>query len=94
MTRLVSVSLFSDILLAILLLPIGVLVVLDSDTPESGLVNVVAVQVFAVVDEYLVTTILCEAKSLGSLLEVLVTNHPKSTFIKVPQAANGEAQAR
>ena len=94
MTRLVSVLLLSDIMLAILLLPIGALVVLDSASPESALVNVVVVQVFAVVDEYLVTTILFEAKSLGSLLDVLVTNHPDSTFIKVPQAANSEAQAR
>ena len=67
-----------DLLLFALLFPVSVIVVLDSDSPEEALVNVVALQVFAFVDEEIVRQLLNPSRALGLSFESLVTNHPRA----------------
>ena len=78
---LLVLNLFVDTLLCLCLFVLSPIVIMWAKQIEEAVVNLVAVQVFVILDDEIVRRVLNVRRSTFDVVENLTTNHPDSQFI-------------
>ena len=73
-------NLYIDLIFCISLFILTPLVILQPDSLEDSIVNVVALQVFIIVDDEIVRRVLNPGRSMYLTFENILTNHPAADF--------------